>query len=222
MSNDTTDDTLKSLELLYSQGEFAKAQKLLLENQAKFDRGLYHYNLGTIHLKNGEAAAARYHFEKALKHGFVNPYVLNNLRSAQEKLMVATVEQADSLGDVILNAAIAMPKHLPVTVCLVLITVYLGLLKFKVFAFKRWVLGIFLGLLITPFLLSALMMKNTSSAVVLAKTEVKEGPSQIFAKTYELPAGIRIIVDGPENGWYFVKSPTRLAGWVTGKELGFL
>ena len=54
----------KKFEGLYRKGEYQKAEKLLLTNKEEIPPGIFHYNLGTIHLKIENFSAARFHLEK--------------------------------------------------------------------------------------------------------------------------------------------------------------
>ena len=66
---------VENLKKLYVEAEYKSAEDKMRQNKAAYSEGVYHYNLGTLHIKKGEIGLGRYGLEKALAHGFQSPQV---------------------------------------------------------------------------------------------------------------------------------------------------
>lgn len=214
------DDLGKSLEALYLKGDYAEAQKILLANKDQFPPGVFHYNLGTTLMKMGNNAAGRYHLEKALKNGYVDTKVFHNLSVAKTHLGVSDIESSKNPVDLLLSFSLDIPFSLYLSCTLIFALFTLVLYRFK--KIVRWysvtALLVF-GLL--PLLYSTLFLSHFNFAIALSDTPLREGPSQIYGELSKVKGGSKFIVGELQDGWYYIKSPASMAGWVKKDDIAF-
>ena len=74
-----------------------------------------------------------------------------------------------------------------------------------------------LGLL--PIALSKLYLNNINYAVNLHDAPLREGPSAIYPEMMTIEAGSKFIVKEGNDGWFYIKSPYFLTGWIRRKYL---
>lgn len=220
MKNSTTTDVLKSLETLYTQSKYQEAIDLLLKNKGSFEPGVFHYNLGSLYLKQKDLAVARFHLEKAYHSGFQTQEVTNNLKVVESGLNLSTLEDSgNTLTDGFYQVIFA-PNAYVVTYLLFFALFLVWVKKVKNLS---W---IWLSSLAILFLLPAAMKiwwnKDLNMAITLKGTQSKEGPSGIFENNHDLPAGVKLIVTKPKEGWYFIQHPSHLSGWVRHEDIGIM
>jgi len=221
MKNTNTEAEHKSLEQLYLKQDFDGAQKYILENKSQMDRGVFHYNLGTIHLKKEEYAIGRYHFEKAIKKGFYSPQLHNNLEYSLENLEVAQFEKPEHIGQEIYLGALGLPPAAYITASIFFLVLFLLLrLFFKKLSWGIVVLGTILVLL--PIGLRHGVWRDHRFAVCFKQGDVREGPSEVFKSTYKVPKGVKLVVEKPRDGWYLIRYPKQYIGWIKARDLGLL
>lgn len=219
MENSSPESTLKLFETHYLSGDYKSAKTLLLQNKDSFDSKVFHYNLGTLYLKDKEFAVGRYHLEKAIKDGFLNTRILNNLDVAKDNLGVAQIENNIQFGDQVFENVITTPLSIYFSITLLLFFIVIFLKRF----FKNKIVMVFVLLVcLCPLVMSVLAGRQYSTAIALKAIIVKEGPSDIFQNKAEIPAGIKLIVKKPKDGWFFVDHPKVFSGWIKGKNLGVL
>lgn len=219
MSNSSTPETLKSLESLYVSGKLDEAIKSLITQKANFEIGPFHYNLGTLYAKKGEHAIARFHFEKAIKAGFVGDEVLNNLAYSTKSLQLDKIE-SDNLALDVYYSSFFSSFSILLMVLGIYFLIVLILKKMQKISLKTT--AIFLVIGIIPLALKLTLNRDLKEAILLKKSALKEGPSAIFESHQELPAGIKLIITKPKDGWYFIKYPSHFSGWVQNADLGIL
>lgn len=219
MSNTNTAPTLKSLESLYVKGSFDEAIQGFIAQKSNFDPGPFHYNLGTLYAKKGDYAVARFHFEKAIKAGFIGDEVLNNLAVATKNLQVEKIEADNFFSDVYYSSLFSA---FSITLMVIGIYLFLVLLLKKLQKINTRFMVILLVLGFLPIGIKYFLNKELQEAILLKKSVVKEGPSAIFESHQELPAGVKLIVTKPREGWYFIKYPTHFSGWIQNNDLGIL
>jgi hypothetical protein len=64
------------------------------------------------------------------------------------------------------------------------------------------------------------VVSHLHPAIAFKDIPLQEGPSKIFAEKGKVKAGSKIIVGDFKDGWFFVKHPESLVGWVTREQLG--
>jgi tetratricopeptide (TPR) repeat protein len=220
MSNSNTNELLKSLETLYTKANYQEAIDLLLKNKESFDPALFHYNLGSIYLKNKNLPIARYHLEKATHLGFTSSEVLNNLKVTEHGLNLTSVETTGSWSTDYFYQALFLPQTYVIIYALFVVSLLLFVKKLKKLSWMYFTS--FALLLLSPAAIKSLLSDNLQQVVVLKTSHCKEGPSGIFEDNHELPAGLKIIVTKPKDGWYFIKYPSHLSGWVKKDDLGII
>jgi hypothetical protein len=209
----------QSFEQLYLNKDFKGAADFLLKNKQLFSSGNFHYNLGTTYSKIGDNAAARYHLEKAVQEGYVNSSSINNLKFVKSKLDVEDINSSTSIIDQTMNFATTMPISAYSVASVVLLLVFFFLLRFKkVVSYTRLLSLLLFALLPMIFYFSIVM--HLHPAIVFKDIPLQEGPSKIFAEKGKIKAGAKIIVSDFKDGWFFVKHPENLVGWVTKDQLG--
>ncbi len=189
-----------------------------MSNKESFEPGVFHYNLGTVLFKEGEFSASRYHLEKALSKGFYNSDIEHNLFAVKAKLNTEILEKPVSSEGMIV-------QHLANTsidiVFFVALTTTLILFFFKKH-FHQFLLALLLLLSFLPFLSKIYIENSLIKAVSLTKIDIKEGPSDIFEKSSELPEGIRVIMSKQKGEWFYIRYPSQFSGWVKRERLGIL
>ncbi len=221
MANNNTKKIIKSLESLYVKGNFEDARGLLIKNKPYFDKGLFHYNLGTIDVKMKSYAAGRYNLEKAIKEGHINTKVIHNLNVAKNNIQNISVETHSYISDQFLTTAYSLPSGVFLTISLFLALVILLLKQLKVIKPIKILIPA-LVLAFIPYFFSTLYLNNFSVAINLKPSIIREGPSEMFDKIHDLDAGIKVMVGPPRDGWYFIESPKHLVGWVKANKIGIL
>ncbi len=216
-SSETTDQN--SFEALYVKKDYKGAVNYLLRNKQSLNSGIFHYNLGTVYSKLGDYPAARFHFEKAIKEGYINSSALNNLGYVKSQLQVDDLSTSSMLADELMNAALTVPSSAYVTITLILLLA--GMLMVKAKKIKRKV-TMALGILIvaTPVLFSQFYLEKVNYAVTFKDIPLYEGPSKIFSEKGKVRAGSKIILGEFKEGWFYVKFPISLAGWINKDQLG--
>lgn len=219
MPNVNTAELLKSLETLYVKEEFNGTIDLLLKSKHRFDEGLFHYNLGTVHAKVGNHAAGRYHFEKSIKSGFVNNKVINNLEVVNERLQVEDIGTSSEIYDQLLNTSLKIPDSCYLTMSLLLLI--FGLLLFR----KKIVKGVKkFGLLVLvstlPWGFNHFYLKGINFAIAMKETKLYEGPSKIYTEKFLIKPGTKFIFSKINDGWLYIERPLFLSGWIVRDDAG--
>lgn len=208
-----------SFEALYVKKDYKGAANYLLRNKQSLNSGIFHYNLGTVYSKMGDYPAARFHFEKAIKEGYINSSSLNNLAYVKTQLQVDDLTTSSMLTDEAMNAALAIPSSAYLSLTLVLLLS--GMLLVKAQKIKNKITMV-LGFLIvlTPILFSQLYLEKVNYAVAFKDIPLYEGPSKIFSEKGKVRAGSKIILGEFKDGWFYVNFPISLAGWINKDQIG--
>lgn len=218
MKNNSINELLKSLEAPYLKGEYDKVIGALLENKSRINKGLFYYNLGTLHIKKNDYAIARYHLEKALKHGMVNSKLLHNIDFVKKQLNVRELGNSPVFLDRAMGNALDLPSSLYVTASLLLGILTLILIKTGIFK-KTKVMVISFLIALAPFLLSRYYLEKVDFAITLKEAVLREGPSDIYPELAKISAGTKFIVGEFTNGRFYIKYPDFLAGWIDKNDL---
>ncbi|MFZ4712812.1 MAG: tetratricopeptide repeat protein [Bacteriovoracaceae bacterium] len=220
MNNSTTNELLKSLETLYTKAKYQEAIDLLLKNKESFDPGLFHYNLGSLYLKNKNLPVARFHLEKAYHLGFQVEEVLNNIKVTEAGLDLSTLESSGNQFTDNFYQALFLPASYMVGYFLMISLIVLWIKKWKKVSWLAT--SLFFLLLVSPLIVKFSLSQSLNVAVALKASHSKEGPSAIFENNHDIPAGLRLIVTKPKEGWYFIQYPTHLSGWIKSEDLGIM
>lgn len=217
MDNTNTAELLKSLESLYTGSNFKDARKLVLENKTTLDPSTFHFVLGTLDAKLGDFAAGRYHLEKAIKLGNLNPETYHNLTAITQELTVSDISASTSFVDQVAHYGKSIPGDLYLTwmLCFLLCSAIFikKLLKSKI------VLIAILLLSILPYIFGQFYLGDKSYAIALHEASLKEGPSEIYEEIGKVEAGAKIIVGKIYKNYYFVEHPNFKNGWVKKEDL---
>lgn len=220
MENNSVKDAETSLESLYLKKDFKGAKEYLLKHRDNFNSGQFHYNLGTIDLKNGDFASARYHLELALQNGHVHPKVYKNLSISTELLQVKSSEAQMTYPEQFLFMAKSVPQDGLISMSLILF------LLMALAWYRKWMVkaAYYWTLAITALLPLALYLALTQLhvGIVLKEASLREGPSAVFGETTKIPAGHKIILGEESGQWQFVHAPLKFAGWIEKTQLGNL
>jgi len=217
MENQEMKDILGDLEKNYLNSEYDTSLKNILANKDKFDPGVFYYNSGTLYIKKGNYPVARYHLEKAIKKGYINSKVYNNLNTVKNYLGVESSSQ--SKVDVLTNFAMELPGQVYLSLTLLMLIFVITLFRFKYIKLKKTFVTLIVISLI-PFLFSSFYLRNLRFAISFEEIEVREGPSGIYPKSNLVKAGTKLIVGSHSNGWVYIKSPVHLTGWTKKEALG--
>ncbi|MBT3983015.1 MAG: SH3 domain-containing protein [Bacteriovoracaceae bacterium] len=219
MANTSTNETLNKLQDLYLNQKFDDFINLLLKEKASFPLGQFHYNLGTAYLKIENIGAARFHLEKSIWAGYSKSGALKNINLVKTNVIGVQAESSQDFYDFFWRSSKEIPSEAYMTLSLMIILA--GIVGVALKKIKK-VPGVVLILAVAciPVLFSSIFVKKLNYAVSLVDAEIREGPSKIFEVSRPLPAGLKVLVEQPKDGWYYIKSPVDLAGWVRSKDLG--
>lgn len=209
----------KSFEKLYLKKDYKGAVNYLLQNKQQFNSGIFHYNLGTVYSKIGDQPAARFHLEKAIKEGYINSSSLNNLTYVKNQLQVDDLSTSSSFPDQFMNYSLAIPSAVYSSLSLLFLLLTITLLKSKKLV-KKTSIAIAILLIVLPLSFSSLYLDKINHAVAFSDIPLYEGPSKIFSEKGKVKAGSKIILGEFKEGWFFVKFPISLAGWINKDQLG--
>ncbi len=217
--NNVVHSTKSTFDELYLKKDYKGAAQYLLDNKQHIDSGIFHYNLGTVYSKMGDQATARFHLEKSIQEGYINSSSLNNLTYVKSQLQVDDLTTSTNLPDEFISAATGIPSVGYFSITLFLILLFTLLVRFKKIQ-KKWIMAVVFLLALTPVLFSNFYVKNVNFAVALKDVPLYEGPSKIFNEKGQIRAGSKIILGEFKEGWFFVKFPVSLAGWISKDQLG--
>lgn len=204
---------------LYLKKDYKGAASYLIQNKQQFDSGIFHYNLGTVYSKTGDYPAARFHLEKAIKEGYINSSSLNNLSYVKSQLQVDDLSTSTNLPDEFMNTALTIPPAAYTSISLVLLLFGISLVMSKKLT-KKLSIACFVLLIAAPFLFSNLYLDKVNYAVAFKDVPLYEGPSKIFSEKGKVKAGSKIILGEFKEGWFYVKFPISLTGWINKDQLG--
>jgi tetratricopeptide (TPR) repeat protein len=213
----TTED--KSFEALYLKKDYKGAVNYLLSHKQQLNSGIFHYNLGTVYSKIGDFPAARYHLEKALKEGYINSSSLNNLTYVKTQLQVDDLSTSANLPDEVMNSVLSVPAQAYLSLTLVFFLAGMLLIKSKKVT-RKMTMVLLLLMALTPVLFSQLYLEKVNYAVAFKDVPLYEGPSKIFSEKGKVRAGSKIVLGEFKEGWFYVKFPISLAGWISKDQIG--
>jgi tetratricopeptide (TPR) repeat protein len=215
----SNDPKVMTFEELYLKKDFKGAAQYLLQNKQQFSSGIFHYNLGTVYAKLIDYPAARFHFEKAIKDGYINSASLNNLGYVKSVIEVDDISTSTSIQDQLINTSLSIPSAAYLSASLIFLLITLLLIKTKNVTKKMtiFILAIFI---FSPICYSHFYLENINYAVAFKDVPIYEGPSKIFTEKGKLRAGSKIILGEFKDGWFSIKFPISLAGWVNKDQLG--
>ncbi|MBK23908.1 MAG: hypothetical protein CME70_07885 [Halobacteriovorax sp.] len=211
---------LKSLREQYQSSDFEAVKTSLIDNKDAFDKGEFHYNLGTVYSKTGNYAVGRYHLEKAVYEGYDTAATKHNLKIVKDKLSTQDLSTSQSIDDVLLSKSISYGPDFFIFVTLIFLVVSIVLFNKKVV--KRWGVAILILLSLTPITAKHFYLDNLNIAVLFNDSNVYEGPSGIFEKTGEIPKGAKVLVGKTIDGWFFIERPVEYVGWIKMNDVGIL
>lgn len=197
--------------------EYAQARELVLKHKDEFALEIFHYNLGTLYLKEKQFPAARYHFEKALHLGLVDARLKKNLNTTIKGLSISTPEL--SFKDQFIETASSLSLGGLTSVSLTLLLIWALFSRFIAKRFGRALLILSFCFCLLPFA-GRFYLQNLHKGVVLEDTWLREGPSKIYEQSGKIPGGTRVILGSFSQNWALVVSPTYYSGWVPVKDLG--
>lgn len=219
MSNNNTEEVLKSLESLYLEGNLEGALELSTQEKDQFSPGHLYYNLGTIYAKQGDYAQGRYYMEKAFKEGFDLTKVSHNLEIIKSNLTIRELGQAGGVFGSTFSYLLKVPPAYyagETLLALILIVVLVRLKALK----KAYLIVLFVLLSLLPVGFSQFYLSKMEFGIALEEIKIYEGPSNIYSSIGALNPGQKIIVGQKDKDWVFIKYPESFRGWVAVEKLG--
>ncbi|MDH4467741.1 MAG: hypothetical protein QE271_06750 [Bacteriovoracaceae bacterium] len=223
MTNNSTDSVnhkqlLDTLNSLYQQGDYPKAQQLLKENAASFPAGVWNYNQGVLSYKQGNVPLARLYWENAKRSDLSFTGVENNLFIAKEQLGLVNIESqhqpfwSDYLDDV------GTKSDQSFLVFAILTLFFLILVGVKVKR-PKWRYPLFVVLLVAGLWQLEKSYDNhylpaANQAIILKETTLREGPSAIFNQSGKIPVGLKVSLGKIQDEWALIERPEEFYGWV--------
>ncbi len=212
------DSVIEKFKESYLSADWKSAQEILIKNKDLFDRGIFHYNLGTVLYKEGDFPAARFHFEKAKINGYFTSETNHNLFAVKEKLKTEVYEKPVNSEGRLYYELNAIPGDLYITMTLLCLICLFSLRKYVQ---KYFFLILFL-LSFTPVVVKYYYQDRIQPAIALKELEVFEGPSEIFSQSNTVPAGIKVMIGKEKDSWYYIEYPLQYSGWIQRQKLGIL
>ena len=178
-------------------------------------------NLGVVYSKMGDIGPGRYHFELAMKKGYLGSDVLNNVGALKSQIQVADISNSPEFMDQVINALSSIPVGYSFSISLVLVLTLLLLLRLDyIKELKIVVIGALCSFVFPSFHYA--MIANKTFAVNLVDMQVYEGPSAIYDVKQTIPAGTKFITGKTNKGWFYIDYPVELTGWVKKEDIGLL
>jgi hypothetical protein len=223
MENSNTTKIAKSPEALfqelYLKQDYKSAINAIIQNKQQFKSSIFHYNLGTAYAKLGDLGPARYHLEKAILQGMNGSAALNNLNYVKSKIENEDLSNSTALSDQFINYSLNIPIEGYWSITLILMLIVLLIIKIKKMTNKYLLFFLFI-LSLTPILFSNFYLNKVNTAVVMKEISIYEGPSKIFQEKGKIKAGSKVVLGEFKEGWFFIKYPLPLAGWISKENLG--
>ena len=69
-------------------------------------------------------------------------------------------------------------------------------------------------------LFSEFYISKINYAIAFKDISLYEGPSKIFSEKGKVHAGSKVILGEYKEGWFYVKFPLSLTGWINKDQLG--
>jgi tetratricopeptide (TPR) repeat protein len=217
--NTMSSSKTSAFEDLYLKKDYKDAISYLLQNKQQFNSGIFHYNLGTIYSKMGDLPTARFHLEKTIKEGYINSSSLNNLSFVKSQLQVDDISSSTEFPDQVMNTALTIPPAAYHSFSLILLMLGILMKRSKKLV-KISSIIFFMALIMLPTLFSHFYIDKINYAVAFKDLQVYEGPSKIFSEKGKVKAGSKIILGEYKEGWFYIKFPISLAGWISNEKLG--
>jgi hypothetical protein len=208
LEDTTIEDVLKTFETSYAQKDYTQAQKILETKASAFARDTWEYNMGTVLARRENYPEARFHLLEAQALGLNAPELTQNLSLVEERLDLPRLEKSLNTQDHFLKAGLILSDGYFSTLSLLGLLVGIFVIKAK-FSFQR--LAVFFTLIVTP-LVFKFWMASLDQFVAIKPAVFQDGPSTIFSKIGDIPAGVRIV--GKRDGaWIKILYPSRFEGW---------
>jgi hypothetical protein len=118
-----------------------------------------------------------------------------------------------------MNTALTIPPAAYLSFSLIFLLLGITLLKSKKLI-KKTSMVFFIALIVTPILFSQGYLDKINYAVAFKDISIYEGPSKIFSEKGKVKAGSKIILGEYKEGWFYIKFPISLAGWISKDQLG--
>ena len=219
MSDINTRELSKSLNELYQSGSYKEAVDLVLKNKGSYTPAIFHEHLGTLYLKNKDFGVARFHLEKAVKKGLVNTNVRHNLKTVKKQITTPDMDANHGFWQNFVSTGLSLPSGSFFVLSLLIIFTSLLLKRVKLIK-NNYLAFTFVLLGLLPIGFQKLYLDKISYGVTLTQTPLIEGPSKIYSEITELEPGVKFIIGRQKEGWYLIKFPDNLVGWVEKKNIG--
>jgi hypothetical protein len=221
MANTSINEISKSLETLYLDGKLEEAVDFILKNKPVLTDIDFHYNLGVVYTKLGELGPGRYHFELAMKKGYVGSDLLNNLNVIKSQVQVADISSSTEVYDQILNIFSSIPLGYSFSIVLVLLVTIILLFRFRLLESKVTLAVLALSSFI-PLGMHFSFINGKDFAVSMKEMKIYEGPSAIYDVKQTIPGGSKFVLGKSDKGWFYIDYPVEISGWVKKEDVGLL
>ena len=214
MEDTTIEDTLKTVESLYIQKDYANALKILVAKQSELPSGLWNYNMGTVYAAMENWPLARLHLLRADILGTGSQEAVQNLELVESKLDVENLEKPLSLSDYLAQGSMIASEGILTSFALLILVIGLWNLR------KQNSLKFLIGLFSTVLFVLGInwWIRSWPKAIVTKPQIIHEGPSGIFPEREELPAGV-LVISSSSDGWQKIYYPSRFKGWIKNEGL---
>jgi hypothetical protein len=173
------------------------------------DSGVWNYNMGLVNAQLKNLPLARYHLLEAKKLGAETSELTSSIALVESQLNVSRLETPINGSDQLINIAMTLSEGPLITISLVFLIIGLWLIK-RMSSYKSVLIT--LAMVITPLGLNY-WVANLPMKIVLNDQIILEGPSQLFPRRGEVPAGV-LIVTRPKGEWEEIIFPARFGGWI--------
>ena len=220
MSNTNTMNILKSVEDLYLKGDYQSAINELLKAKSQLDAGLFHFNLGTLHLKQNSLGPARYNLEKAKSIGFNYSIVKKNINVIKADQSIVDISNGGTYFNQAMINTIETPMYMFGLSALLISIVLILLARYKKISLQSFAI-LFLLIVAAPFSIKFYTYSQLDDVVVMQDSSILEGPSKIYSENGTIKAGSKVIIGKKLNNWYLIEYPDQVSGWIHREKIGF-
>ncbi len=218
----------------YKNKQYAQAadlyQKIL---SAGYESPEVFYNLGNAYFKTNNIAKSILYYEKALKLAPHDKDILNNLKYANQFVKDEFNVVPEFFLDRIFNSILHLFNS-NLWAIISIISFILSLTLFVIFLFSKIILRrkisfalsfVFLFVTLLSFWFSYQMKDlytKPHNAIIMEVNTLKSSPENDGTDLFILNKGVKVQIEGENDGWFEVKLPNGKVGWLKKEDVGVI
>lgn len=206
-----TTQLLNSFKKSYETENFLEAKNLLLSNKELFESNVFFFNLGIVEFRLENYAYSKLLLNRAQVNGLESEQSKEILKTINTNLSITRAQDPVTIKDHLISTTHFVGVDIIIIISSLLILVTLIKLK-EIYGLTLKLLAIvFVSL---PLVWSLNFKLRFEDFVSLTNKEVREGPSNIFTDSFNLPEGIKYTISKRYKDWVFITYPNKYSGWI--------